>query len=252
MGAFLDRVRSPGQRAMRGAGPSDRLVIAAVVVGVSAGAVLWLIGADARPPWLLLLGIPAVLTAIIAVADRDGWRVREAIAYVALQQTARWTRGPLLRTTRAAEAWLAEPANADATTPERTSALIAAGHWAEAETLVAGAEGSTDAERASIARLRATIAAHPNGDIDLLAVRAAAAGLPSDERRYHVTAAAWSQVWLDLTARRVWRPRFAAAVRDLGPFPLPVRVRFWIAFQQLAAPIACVLAMVILAGALGR
>lgn len=226
-------------------------MIAAVVVGISAGAILWIVGADTRPPWLLLLGIPAVLTAIVAVADRDGWRVREAMAYVALQQTARWSRGPLLRTTPAAEAWLADPANAEATTPERTSALIAAGHWAEAETLVAGAEGSTDTERASIARLRATIAAHPDGDIDLDAVRAAAASLPPHERRYHVAAAAWSQVWLDLAARRVWRPRFAAAVRDLGPFPVPRRVRAWIAFQQLAAPIACVLAFVILAGVLG-
>lgn len=226
-------------------------MVAAIVVGVSAGGVLWLIRTETRPPWLLLGGIPAVLTAIIAVTDRDGWRVREAIAYVALQQAARWTRGPLLRTTPAAEAWLADPAYADATTPERTSALIAAGRWTDAGALIAGTDGSSDAERASVVRLRATIAAHPAGDIDLDAVRAAAAGLPADERRYHNAAAAWSQVLLDLAARRAWRPRFADAVRDLGPFPLPRRVRLWIAFQQLAAPIACVLAVVILAGVLG-
>jgi len=81
--------------------------------------------------------------------------------------------------------------------------------------------------------------------VDVAAVAAAAATLPADERRYQVTSAAWTQAWLDVVARRPWRARFVAAVRDHGPFGLPFRYWFLaVALQELLMPL--VIAAVVL------
>ena len=78
-------------------------------------------------------------------------------------------------------------------------------------------------------------------------VRDAAGPLAPADARYHLVAAAWSQAWLDLTDGRPWRKRFALAIRDLGPFEVPARLRLWMAVQQLAAPIACLVASPVMA-----
>ena len=83
------------------------------------------------------------------------------------------------------------------------------------------------------------------------AIRPATEGLAYGERRYQLTAAAFSQAWLDIEAGRSWRSAFAQAARELRPHPVPLRVGLWIAVQELAAPIAVVLATAIMVGLVG-
>ncbi len=83
------------------------------------------------------------------------------------------------------------------------------------------------------------------------AIRAATEGLADGERRYQLTSAAFSQAWLDIEAGRPWRSGFAQAARTLGPHPVPLPVGLWIAVQELAAPVAVVLATAIMVGIVG-
>ena len=82
-------------------------------------------------------------------------------------------------------------------------------------------------------------------------ILAASQGLGDEDRRYQLTAAAWAQAWLDIEARRPWRQRFADAVRELGPHPVPGRILVFIGAQQLSAPIATILATWIIAAIAG-
>ena len=66
-----------------------------------------------------------------------------------------------------------------------------------------------------------------------------------------LTSAAFSQAWLDIEAGRPWRSGFAQAARTLGPHPVPLAVGLWIAVQELAAPVAVVLATAIMVGIVG-
>ena len=52
---------------------------------------------------------------------------------------------------------------------------------------------------------------------------------------------AWSLAWLRISAGAPWRTDFAHAIRDLGPFQVPLRYRVFHAIQQFALPIAYVL-----------
>lgn len=211
----------------------------------------WLSGLLRDVPWPYWALILATVLTVISVADRDGWRIRRAMAYVAIQQRARWTRGPLPATPSLAQAWLDDPANADASALERTSALLTIGNLATARAILDTFEPTSDVQAAAAARTRSYLGALETGTMDMAPIRAASDGLGDDDRRYQLTAAAWTQAWLDIKAGRPWRQRFAHVVRDLGPHPLPVRVLVLISVPQLAAPIATVLATIIVAGVAG-
>jgi hypothetical protein len=195
--------------------------------------------------------IPAVVLAAVAVLDHDGWNIRRAMAHVALQQRTRWTRGQIPTTPSLAQAWLAEPSNADANGLERMSVLIVARDIPAARTVLDQFVATTPVQAVGAVRMRSYLQALETGTVDIEPVRAAAADLSKDDRRYQLTSAAWMQVWLDIEARRPWRRRFANAVRDLGPFPVPRRYVAVLAFQQFAASIAVILATLIMAPIVG-
>jgi hypothetical protein len=220
--SLLERLRSPGARAFRDAGPSDRRLVAALVGSVLLAVVLaWTVAGPDDWPFLAL--IPIGLTLGIALADRDGWTMREAMVFVAVEQRRRWSRGKLPATPRAANAWLADPGNDDATGLERAGVLLVANRHAEALALLEAAGMATDLDRVRAVRIRSTAEAmtDPSKAIDVDGVRVEAASLPIDERRYQVVSAAWSQAWLDVVARRPWRRRFAAVAREFAPYRLP-------------------------------
>ena len=243
---WLARLRAPGARAQRSAGPPPAWTAAAIGVGLVLAVTAALATGGPDIPWMAVaLLVPGVIPGL---ADRDGWHVRAAMAYVAVEQRRQWRHGRLPVTPAAANAWLAAGNNATATPLERASVLVAAGRHADAMTAIDGAEASSDIDRVRQLRLRLTVAAMSGGSsIDVAAVRAAADSLPSDQRRYQVVSAAWSQAWLDVNAGRPWRDRFAAVARAYAPYPLPRPL--WlvaVALQQLVLPISIVLAFAIL------
>lgn len=219
------------------------LVLSAALIGIG-----WWSGALQDVPWPLWAVVPATVLTLICVADRDGWNIRRAMAYVALQQRARWTRGPLPDTPAKAQAWLADPANANASGLETASMLITSGNRADGSALLDSYVPETGTQTAAVVRLRSYLRASENGSMDMAPIRAAAERLDPDDRRYQLTSAAWTQAWLDIEARRPWRQQFADSVRDLGPYPAPPRALAFIWIQQLAAPVAIVLATVLVAG----
>ena len=198
--------------------------------------------------WAWLVLIPIGLTLVVAVADRDGWWIREAMIEVALEQRRHWRHGRIPVTPESAAAWLDDPAHESATVLERASVMVTARRSRDAAAAVESAAATTPDDLVRQVRLRATIAAmaEPGGPIDLARVREAAFGLPAEERRYHVLSAAWSQAWLDVVAGRPWRTRFAAVARDFRPYA--TKRRHWlfaVALQQLVLPISIALAAAI-------
>ena len=251
MSAVFERFRSPGRRAVRDAGPPVRDIIAGTALAAAVIAAGWLAGPLRTVPWPLWMAIPTVILTVVAVLDRDGWNVRRAMAYVAVQQRARWTRGQIPATPSLARAWLDDPANADAHPLERMSVLTIAGDVPAARAILDSYVPTIPVHAVAMVRLRSYLAALETGTVDVEAVRAAAASLDEDDRRYQVTAAAFAQVWLDIEAGRPWRRRFADAVRDLGPFPVRPLFLAIMAVQQLAVPVAIVLATAIMAPIVG-
>jgi hypothetical protein len=247
LSALLERFRSPGRKAWRDAGPPERFVIVGFVLSTALVIIGWLSGVLRDVPWPLWAVIPASVLTLISAADRDGWNIRRAMAYVAIQQRARWTRGPLPDTPTRAQAWLDDPVNTDASDLEKASILITSGNRAAGGALLDSYVPETAMQTASVARLRCYLRALETGSMDMDHVYAASDGLSADDRRYQLTSAAWMQAWMDIEAHRPWRWRFAAAVRDLGPYPVPGRALAFIGFQELAAPIATVLATVLVA-----
>ena len=243
MRAFLERLRSPARKALRQAGPPDLAVVAGFAVSgflILAG---WWSGVlrDVAWPWWAL--IPIAILAVISFADRDGWNVRRAMAYVAIGQRARWAGGPIPRGQSATQAWLDDPANADADDLQKVSMLINIGDLAAAGALLDAYVPTTDIQAAAATRFREHFAAFETGSIDMAPIRAAADRLGEDERRYQLSSAAWMQAWRDIEAHRPWRPRFADTIRDLGPFPVSGRILAFIGFQQLAPSIATAVAV---------
>jgi len=214
-------------------------------------AVGWFTGVLRDVPWPLWAVIPVAILTVVGLADRDGWNIRRAMAYVAIQQRARWMGGPIPRGPTASQAWLDDPANAGADDLQRASMLIAVGDLTAARATLDRFEPTTDVQVAAVARLHAHLRALDTGTIDIAPILAAAEGLNEEDRRYQLTAAAWTQAWIDIAARRPWRERFATAVRGLGLHPVPGRFLVVIGMQQLVAAIATALATVIIAGVFG-
>jgi hypothetical protein len=211
----------------------------------------WLSGLLRDVPWPLWALIPAAIVTFIGLVDRDGWNIRRAMAYVAIRQRGRWAGGPIPRGPSLSQAWLDDPANAAADGLQRVSMQVAVGNLAAAKATLDTYEPTTGVQAAAVARMRSHLRAHETGTIDMAPIRAATEGLDEEERRYQLTAAAWAQAWLDIQARRPWRRRFADAVRELGPHAVPGWVLAFIGIQQLAAPIATLLATGIVASVLG-
>lgn len=239
--SLLDRVRGPGPKALRDAGPPQWQVIAAVLGGGVLDVVLALV-AWRDLPLAAYVVPPFILTLAVSLADRTGVPVRRAIAWVGMEQRRRWT-GRLPISKGGAERWLADPPP-DAGPFERASALLTAGRPADAAAVLERFEPASSSDRVRLGRLRASVAAalDPGAALDMSAVRAAVADLPPAEARYHLVSAAWTQAWLDISRRRPWRERFAAVAVAHQPYELPARVGAMLVVQQFAGPIACVLA----------
>ena len=124
------RLRSPAMRAQRSAGPPPALSAAALAASVVAIVVLAATVVAPRD-WAWLLLIPIALTTVAAVADRDGWRIREAMIQVALEQRRQRRHGRIPVTPEAASAWLDDPANVSATGLERAAVMVTAHRWAD-------------------------------------------------------------------------------------------------------------------------
>ena len=252
MRAFLERLRSPARKAMSNAGPPDRLVFAGFGLGGAIVFVGWLLGPLGRVPWPLWALVPAAILAVVSFADRDGWNIRRAMAYVALQQRARWPGpGPLPTTPSVAQAWLEDPASADADGLFKVSVMITVGNLTAARAVLDAYVPTTEAQTVAATRFRAYFRARETGAVDMEPIRAVSEELDEADRRYQLTSAAWMQAWMDIEARRPWRNRFVDAVRGLGPYPVPRRVEGFIGLQQLAAPIAVLLATAIMAPIVG-
>lgn len=248
MAAYIERLKSPIGEALWDAGPPSGQILGALGLAVVLTVALSLADSSFGPPWYTLGLIGLLLTGVVSVIDRDGWRIREAYAYLALQQRARWRQGEVPEGTEEVQTWLDDPANIGASNLERATMLFNADRWDEADRLLAQTTPRNDKERAVLIRLRSTVAAHPSGDIDQSALRDAVSSLPEAEGRYQLLSATWSQAWFDVTAGRPWRTRLAEAVHHLGPYDLPAWARISLALEQLAAPIACVAALLIAAG----
>ena len=82
-GAFRrwnSRRRSPSMRALREAGPPLRWIVAAIPLALAVVVVLYVAGVENRA---LLVAIPFVAFVLVCFIDRDGWRIRMAMAEVA-------------------------------------------------------------------------------------------------------------------------------------------------------------------------
>jgi hypothetical protein len=248
---FLARLRSPGRKASSDAGPPDRWVFAGVGVGLLFIVVGWMSGVLRGVPWPLWALLPVGVLIVVSFADHDGWNIRRAMAYVAIQQRARWKGGEIPRTPSLAQRWLDDPANADADGLQKVSVLIALGDLAAATSMLETYVPTTDVQVAAVTRIRSYLRAIETGTVEMEPIRAAAANLAAEERRYQLTSSAWMQVWLDIEAHRPWRMRFADAIRDLGPHPVPGRVLAFIGLQQLIAPVATIIGTAISAVVLG-
>lgn len=248
---LVERFRSPSGRAIRNAGPRDRDVAAGAILSAGVIAIAWLAGILQPVPWPAWMVIPVVILSAVAIVDADGWRIRRAMAYVAIEQRERWTRGRIPATPSLAQRWLTDPSNADASGPERASALLMTGDVAAANAALDRYVPRDATEAAGMTRMRSVFRARETGVVDMDAIRTATEGLADGERRYQLTSAAFSQAWLDIEAGRPWRSDFAQAARTLGPHPVPLPVAVWIGVQELAAPIAVVVATAIMVGIVG-
>jgi hypothetical protein len=227
-------------RALREAGPPIRWIVAAIPLALAAVIVLYVAGVDNQA---VLLAIPFVAFVLVGLIDRDGWRIRMAMAEVAARQREHWRTGTLPIDPPSADAWLIE--HPDARAVERASVLVTVGRREDAIALLDAAVGETPTETVGIARLRLTLDPAEHTALESLERLPEFAALPADERRYHRLAASWSIAWLRIKRGAPWRRDFAAAIRDLGPFQVPFRYRVFHTIQQFALPISYVLALVI-------
>jgi hypothetical protein len=243
------RRRSPSIRAIREAGPPFRWILVAVPVALIAVIVLYVAGVENRA---VLVASPLVAFILVGLLDRDGWRIRMAMAEVAVRQRERWRWGTLPIDPISAEAWLS--ANADAPPVARAGVLATAGRHEEARALVEASTADTPLDAANLARLRILFAAEARGDhsiaeaVDALAAAQEMAHVPAEEGRNQRLAMAWSLAWLRIRAGEPWRDDFADVIRPLAPFRVRGRYQVFHVVQQYALPLAYVGALVIVWG----
>lgn len=245
MDGTIDLDASCGDRALREAGPPGIALFLALGIGVAA--TTWLTSVAPGVDLWLLTGVSLVaVTGLVAAADRDGWRARAGMAYVAQEQFRRWTAGTPPTSPGEARAWLADPANEAASGLDRATALSVAGDFREARALLLAVDAETKTDRVRKVRLLRWIDGQTSGVFEIDAIRSAATALPPEEARFHIAAALWSRACLDIAASRPWRHRFAQGISGLGRLPLSRWMRFEIAVRQLAAPITALIGTAIL------
>jgi len=236
-------------RALREAGPPLRRIVAAIPLALAVVIVLYVAGVENRA---LLLAIPFVAFVLVCFIDRDGWRIRMAMAEVAARQREHWRTGSLPIDPPSAESWLTE--HPDARPAERASVLVTAGRREEGMAILNAAVGETPTEAVGIARLRLSLDpsvvddATAHAALETLERLPEFTALPAEERRYHRLAARWSIAWMRIRVGEPWRADFANAVRDLGPFKVSRRYQVFHAIQQFALPIAYIGALLIVWG----
>jgi hypothetical protein len=245
------RRRSPSIRALRDAGPPFRWIVAAIPVALIAVIVLYVAGVENRA---VLVATPLVAFILVGLLDRDGWRIRMAMAEVALRQRERWRWGTLPIDPISAESWLS--AHADAPPAARASVLATAGRHDEARALVESATAETPQDALNLVRLRTLFGAEARGDhsihgaVDALAATPEIANVNAEEGRSQRLAMAWSLAWLRIRAGDPWRDDFATVIRPLAPFRVRGRYQVFHAVQQYALPLAYA-AAVLIVGAFG-
>jgi hypothetical protein len=231
---------------MRNAGPPTRWLAIAAVLSAIPIVLLYLVGVDDVTP---LLALPFLAFALVGRLDRDGWRIRLAMAELALRQRAHWTWGKLPVDPISAESWLA--VHPDAPPEARASVMATAGRYADARALVAAAKAETPVGAVRLARLRTAFAAEDAGDhsianaLEILDRTPELRELPPAEQRYQRLSLAWSMAWLRIRSGDAWRAELAAAIRAFAPFRVPMRVRLFLVIQQYALAIAYVVAVAV-------
>jgi hypothetical protein len=231
------------RRLLRDAGPPNAWAVAALLAGAPILALAAANTGSARlilvVTWLAVLVVPSVL-------DRDGWRIRIGMGWLAAEQRRRMQGLPgMPRTPAGAERWLEQPGAADAGLT-RASALLIAGQTAEARRLVEDHPIVDAEDRARVARMLAAIDGMESGRVDPWGAHAAIAELPPEARRYHSVSLAWSTAWVESSNRRPWRRAFAEASRGIGTAGIPARYLAYGAFQELLLPIVGLLMVVVL------
>jgi hypothetical protein len=152
-------------RALREAGPPIRWIVAAIPLALAAVIVLYVAGVNNEA---VLLAIPFVAFVLVGLIDRDGWRIRMAMAEVAARQREHWRTGRLPIDPPSADAWLIE--HPDARAVARAAVLATAGRHEEARSLVESIDRDTPLDALNLARLRILFAAEARGDHSIAAV----------------------------------------------------------------------------------
>jgi hypothetical protein len=222
------------RRLLRDAGPPNGWVFASFVAGAP---MIGLAAVDSGPARLLCLIAGLAVLALPSVLDRDGWRIRIGMGWLAAEQRRR-QQSPLNmpRTPAGADRWLQQPAATEAGLTQ-ASVLMMAGRLAEARALVAVHQIADIEDRARVARLLAAIDGVDHGRIDPTAANAAIDALPPEARPYHRLSLAWSTAWVESSNRRPWRRAFAKAAEGIGTAGIPARYLAYGAFQELLAPV---------------
>jgi hypothetical protein len=228
---------------MRDAGPPTAWVLAAFGVGAPVLGLALVASGPTRllleVAWLAILAAPSVL-------DRDGWRIRIAMAWLAAEQRRRLRATPRLpRTPAGADRWLERPAARDAGLTQ-ASVLMMAGRIAEARRLVEGHAVDDPEDRARVARMLAAIDGLERGRLDATAADAAIDALPEDLRPYHRLSLAWSKAWVEAANERPWRREFARESAGFSPVGIPRRFLAFALLQQTLAPIVGLILVVVL------
>lgn len=237
MGSLAQRIRGAGPKAYSDAGPRDRDILLALA---AAGLIDIVLAVLFHPmPLAVYVAVATVLALVVSIRDRDGPLIREAMSYVAQEQTRRASSRVNLALTPRAAARLLETDHPEATLPEHASILATAGRPTEAAAVMEAFEAVTPADRVGKARMIASLAAaaDPAATMDVDAIRMEAAELEPEARRYHIVAAAWTRAWLDIQRGRPWRVAFLAVAREFAPYEIPRRLRARFALQQHIAPI---------------
>jgi hypothetical protein len=236
---LLERLQSPPSRALRDAGPPNGHVFFAVVASVALLVIVWGDREVGMATWVLMGAIAFLQTGVVSVIDGDGWAIRDALAWIAREQRARMGSLGLVDDREGLQAWVDDPANLDADPLLKASALTGLDRWDEANALLDSYATDDPVKLASRIRIQSMIKARSTGRIDPAPLRAAVQQLSAAEAKYQLASTAWSQAWLDLTAHRPWRKEFAKTARELRPFALSLKIRIFIAIEQLLAPIIC-------------
>jgi hypothetical protein len=230
------------RRLQRDAGPPNRIVIPALIVG---GLLLGSALAIEDAPRALLIATGLVIMTVPSVVDVDGWRIRFGMAWLALEQRRRSLDVPFPpRTPAGAERWLADTRTGHAGLA-RASALLTAGRPTEARAIVDAHSITSPEDEARVARMRAAIDGLETGTVDTTAARAAISRLAGVDRRYHELSLAWSIAWIAVQNGRPWRAEFARASRGVPIPDIPWRYRAWVALQELLLPVVGIFVVVV-------